>query len=357
MAYSISIRLRGQSNLLKRIRPGDPPSASCAAAARSDGLPSDASSSSACGCVYEHRLRLHPEARERPWLVLGGPALRMHTQPSAAPGRAKLTQLCWAPPVATLVEHYTGCAHSCEEVLHAAGNFNWADVAEDPLEVLSEHFDIEAEAPWLDSDGGTNSDGDAYGWAAGEVRALYKKAGDAAGCAHVEHVAPAWWVELVAAVCGGHPTYLLCERLEAVYVRLANQRAHGDDGQGRSHSHCLLVVGVEGAGGIACTSNRRGGAPRLLLKDPCCEERDRLIEATFEAEAGVATVGWQRVQLRALHANGRGVESRYRVRGSVRFARAPPPPPQQQQAAEAVIAAEAMLGVADSTAAHAAAVA
>ena len=76
----------------------------------------------------------------------------MHTQPSAAPGRAKLTQLCWAPPVATLVEHYTGCAQSCEEVLHAAGNFNWADVAEDPLEVLSEHFDIEAEAPWLEID-------------------------------------------------------------------------------------------------------------------------------------------------------------------------------------------------------------
>ena len=92
----------------------------------------------------------------------------------------------------------------------------------------------------------------------------------------------------------------------------------------------MLVVGVEGAGGIARTGDRRGsGEPRLLLKDPCCEERDRLVEASFEAEAGLTTVGWLRVQLRAFHANGRGVESRYRVKGSVRFA---PPPSQRQEA-------------------------
>ena len=90
--------------------------------ARSDGLRPDASSASAIGGVYERRLTLHPEARERPWLVIGGPALRMHTQPHAAPSGNKLTQLCWVPPVATLVEHYTGRAMTCEEVLRAAGN-------------------------------------------------------------------------------------------------------------------------------------------------------------------------------------------------------------------------------------------
>ena len=74
-----------------------------------------------------------------------------------------------------------------------------------------------------------------------------------------------------------------------------------------------------------------------MKKDPCCEERDRLVEASFEAEAGLETVGWQRVQLRAYHANGRGVESRYRVKGSVRFARAPPA---SQEKAAVVVADE-----------------
>ena len=180
------------------------------------------------------------------------------------------------------------------------------------------------------------------------MRALYEASSAAGG---VERVAPGWWVELVAAVRGGHPTYLFCERLEAAYTRRAKQRsaARASEGLGgHSHYHRLLVVGVEGLGGVACTSDRRGGEPRLLLKDPCCEERDRLVEASFEAEAGLdSTVAWQKVQLRAFHANGRGVESRYRVKGSVRFARAPPPAPSQQQeaAAAAVIAAEAMLGV------------
>jgi hypothetical protein len=55
------------------------------------------------------------------------------------------------------------------------------------------------------------------------------------------------------------------------------------------------------------------------------------------------------VQLRALLANGRGVESRYRVTGSVRFACAPPPQQRQlQREAESVLArAEAMLRTAD----------
>ena len=150
-ASVVSVRLRGHGRVsLKRNLPPELLKRKLPPDARSDGLPTDASSASALGCVYERRLTLHPEARERPWLVIGGPALRMHTQPHAAPSGNKLTQLCWVPPVATIVEHLTGRAMTCEEVLRAAGNHSWADVAEDPLEVLSEHFDIEAGAAWLD---------------------------------------------------------------------------------------------------------------------------------------------------------------------------------------------------------------
>ena len=81
-ASVVSVRLRGHGRIsLKRKLPS----------ARSDGLPPDASSASAFGCVYERRLTLHPEARERPWLVIGGPALRMHTQPHAAPSGLGVT--------------------------------------------------------------------------------------------------------------------------------------------------------------------------------------------------------------------------------------------------------------------------
>ena len=126
-ASVVSVRLRGHGRIsLKRKLPS----------ARSDGLPPDASSASAFGCVYERRLTLHPEARERPWLVIGGPALRMHT----------------------------------------------------------ENFGIEAGAAWLDD----TEDGEAHGWAAGEARTLYETSAfrDETGgsSAHAaERVAPGWW--------------------------------------------------------------------------------------------------------------------------------------------------------------------
>lgn len=107
--------------------------------------------------------------------------------------------------------------------------------------------------------------------------------------------------------------YLLCERLEAVYARRERR------GLAEGRCHCLLVVGVEGTDARACSSNRRGGEPRLLLKDPSCEAVGRCLEASFEAKEQVGP-GVSRVQLTLFHSNGRAVESRFRVKASARFA-------------------------------------
>ena len=116
------------------------------------------------------------------------------------------------------------------------------------------------------------------------------------------------------------------------------------------------MVGVEGSAARACSSDRRGGEPRLLLKDPCCEEEERCLEASFEAAEELASARGRgrvsRVQLTLFHANGRAVDSRFRVKASARFARVAGAADtaaqqrQREQAAE-VIRAEAARGVRD----------
>ena len=109
---------------------------------------------------------------------------------------------------------------------------------------------------------------------------------------------------------------------------------------------------------LAASFNRSSTNPsRLLLKDPCCAEPERLIEASLvgpweelvasshRSKAGAAAA---RVVLRTYCTNGRAVDSRFRVKGSVRFARASEAQVaerlaerQRRHDARAVIAAEA----------------
>ena len=79
----------------------------------------------------------------------------------------------------------------------------WVDVSEDPVELLAEHFGIDAHAPWLD--GGGAEGGEAFGWEDDEVKALY----ETESASGVERVAPGWWLELVQALLRGDTTYLL----------------------------------------------------------------------------------------------------------------------------------------------------
>lgn len=270
-------------------------------------------------------MKTDPGAKERRWFLLCGPVLRMHSQPRArssvhsgstvsrgAQHKTKLHNLCWVPPVATIVEHYTGERLSCESVLTKV-DASGLDDSQDPLEVLEEHWGIPSRSPYID---GTepHSGGVAGGWDAHEMMPLYDTAH---GC---EHVVQEWWGSLTDSITGGHPIYLLAERLEGETIRHAKK-------QGASYCHCLLVVGFEGklaalGGGreevVAECTDRRGmssngatPAPRLLVKDPSCA--DRLLEASFESHFGAP------VQLRVFLKAGKSDFDRFRVKGSASF--------------------------------------
>lgn len=258
----------------------------------------------------EVQLRTDVAAAERPWVVLGGPCLRMHSQPTRGlrrgQRRQKLKNLCWVPPVATVVEHYTGQSLTCDEVLRTLGKDDGRDEAEDPLEMLSDHWGIECGSAYVESLE-EHSGGRPRGWDEEGTRPLYEQAGG--GC---ERVSAEWWACMAAALAAGHPTFVLGERVEAANVRLAKK--HGD-----SYCHCMLVVGFEGALGAPQSSDRRSAStrgdqtpPRLLVKDPCNAER--LLEATFAANLGSGAV-----QLRVHHRGGCSLVDRYRVKGSVHF--------------------------------------
>ena len=86
-------------------------------------LPPGVEARSDAPCVAR-TMRSHPSRIERPWVLLCGPVLRMHMQPSttgrgpadAPRGRKRigsnvlptplLSNLCWLPPIATVVAHY-----------------------------------------------------------------------------------------------------------------------------------------------------------------------------------------------------------------------------------------------------------
>ena len=346
---AVIVRLCGLGILVKRKRSGEVVHVVRLHSSRPDGLPADASLPSSVGVSLSCQLQTHPDAKWRPWTVCCGPALRMLSQPASSAGRVKLLQMCWVPPVCTLVEHYRGITLTCADVLSTIGNVGAArDEAEDPLDVLAEHYALESVAAWADDVEAVVGGG---GWEAGEVRPLYE-ANAALGGA--EEVAAAWWAELATSIRDGHPTYLLCERLEESYRKRATAN-------GNSYHHCMLIVGFEapgGPGGEPRSSERRGpGEPRLLLKDPCCAEPERLIEGSLvgpweelgassrRSKAGAAAA---RVVLRTYCTNGRAVDSRFRVKGSVRFARASEAQVaerlaerQRQHDARVVIAAEA----------------
>ena len=126
------------------------------------------------------------------------------------------------------------------------------------------------------------------------------------------------WADLTAGIGAGHPTLLVCERQERTVVREARK-------QGGLTTHCLLVVGHEGAAGAprSTTARRaRGEAEqqaRLLLKDPN-ERLDGLSEGTFQHETEVRPGC---VQLRVHHTPHPGQQpggyDRLRVVGSVQF--------------------------------------
>lgn len=241
-------------------------------------------------------------ACERPWVVLGGPCLRMYSQPARGLQRQKLKNLCWVPPVATVVEHYTGERLSCEDVLRAVG-MTGKDEAEDPLELLSEHWNIDCGSAFVDGTD-VHSGGGPSGWEEEGTQALYEEADGR------ERVSAEWWSGMATALAAGHPTFVLGERVEAAGIRLAKK--HGD-----SYCHCLLIVGFEGALGAPQSSDRRGtGArgmrtpPRLLVKDPC--DAARLLEATFDSSA----VDSGAVRLHVHHWGG---IDRFWVKGSVQF--------------------------------------
>lgn len=251
-------------------------------------------------------------AVERPWVVLGGPCLRMHSQPIRGLRRGlrrqKLKNLCWVPPVATVVEHYTGQCLTCDDVLRALGKDDGRDEAEDPLEMLSDHWGIECESAFVDILE-EHSGGRPKGWDQEGTRPLYEHERAGGGC---ERVSAEWWACMAAALSAGHPTFVLAERLEATNIRVAKK--HGD-----SYCHCMLVVGFEGAVDTPQSSDRRSSStrgvqtpPRLLVKDPCNAER--LLEATF-----AANLGSDAVHLRAHHRGGCSLVDRYRVKGSVHF--------------------------------------
>lgn len=273
-----------------------------------DGLPQATAEPPAR--VLESRFSSDDAATERAWVLLCGLVLRMPSQPAlrmlAHPGEAakprKLKNLCWVPPVATVVAHYTGREHSCDEVLERCGVHE--DTAEDTLEMLSLHWGIECEAAY--TDGASHSGGAPSGWEEeGGTAPLYEVRDG------LERVVGGWWTELAAAIASGHPFFLLAERLEAETVRRCTRT-------GASYCHCLLVVGHEGSlAAGACGSDRRSrngrGAAvsaRLLVKDPC--RADRILEASFESAGGA-------VQLHVFFEGGKHAFDRYRVRGTARF--------------------------------------
>lgn len=341
-AHAVTMRLCGRGTFVKCKRSGEVVRVVELRSSRPDGLRADASLPSSVGSSISCQLQTHPDAHWRPWTVCCGPALRMLNQPTSSAGRRKLLQMCWVPPVCTLVEHYSGITLTCADVLVSVGNGGGArDEAEDPIDVLAEHFGLNAIAGWADDVEAVVTGG---GWEAGEVRPLYER-NMALGV--VEAVAAAWWTELASSIRESHPTYLLCERLEETYRKRAMAK-------GNSYHHCLLVVGFEapgGEGGEPRSSARRGpNEPRLLLKDPCCAEPERLLEASFASPWDEVAYGRgkdkdkdalaARVVLRTYCSNGRAIDSRFRVKGSVRFVRASEAH-QRQHNARMVIAAEA----------------
>ena len=210
-------------------------------------------------------------AAPRPFVVLAGPVLRMHSQPAYHPyahvgrKRQKLKNLCWVPIVSTVVHHYTGKALSCDEVVSTVGTSEGLDVAQDPVEVLECHWGIGSRDAYADSSSPALSHAPLY------VRNDSEEA-----------VSSAWWLDLRTSVDAKHPVFLLGERLDAKTVRAAIR-------DNDNYCHCLLVVGYEGALATGPRSSdarraRRGAAPRLRLKDPCLAER--IVEATCEAEGG-----------------------------------------------------------------------
>ena len=207
--------------------------------------------------------------------------------------------------MATVVEHYTGQALTCDEVLTTVGKTDGRDEAEDPLKMLGEHWGIGCVSAFVDGLE-EHSGGRPSGWDDEGTRPLYEYNG---GC---ERVLAEWWACMAAALAAGHPTFVLAERVEAANIRIAKK--HGD-----SYCHCMLIVGFEGALGDPQSSDRRGASergvqtpPRLLVKDPCHAER--LLEATFEANFGSGAV-----HFRVHHWGGCSVVDRYRVKGSVHF--------------------------------------
>ena len=251
-------------------------------------------------------MRTDVAASERPWVVLGGACLRMRSQPTRGLRRQKLKNLCWVPPVATVVEHYTGQSLTCDKVLRTVGKTDGTDEAADPLEMLSDHWGIECGSAYVDGPE-EHSGGRPSRWDEEGTRPLYEEAGG--GC---ERVSAEWWACMAAVLAAGHPTFVLAERVEAANIRLAKK--HGD-----SYCHCMLVVGFEGVLNAPQSSDRRGAgargvqtAPRLLVKDPCNAER--LLEATFAANFCSGAV-----QIRVHHWGGCSVVDRYRVKGSVNF--------------------------------------
>ena len=248
------------------------------------------------------------DAKVRAWALLAGPVLRMHAQPafthSGSSKRQKLLNLCWVPPIATVVQHYTGAGITCDQVLRTTVGDEVQDEAQDSIEMLLQHWDIDCCSAFTDGVG-DHSGGAPSGW--DETSPLYEMRDG------IECVCSAWWRELAAGIASAHPSFLLAERMEAATVRDAMRSSN-------SYCHCLLVVGYEGsiANGPLSSDRRAGGArgaatsPRLLLKDPCRSER--LLEASFEAPTPDCAV-----QLRVFFQGGRSAFDRYRVKGCVRF--------------------------------------
>ena len=271
------------------------------------------------GNVLEARLQTNAaQAGQRDWVLLGGPILRMHSQPSLsmrsshAPEsrkKRKLSNLCWVPPVSTLVAHYTGRELSCDDVLQMAQPERRVDEAEDPLEVLQTHWGIDCTRPFVDGDG-AHSGGRLSGWEAREVQPLYVTTNG------IEHVCANWWRETADALADGHPVFLMAERLEAQTVRHAQRT-------GSSYCHCLLVIGFEGSLADGPRSGDRRGAaartsgrgldtpPRLLIKDPCVASR--LLEGMWDA----STAGGGAMQLHVFVRESS--VDRYRVKSTVRM--------------------------------------